>query len=401
MRSFWQKRLIVSWCLFDVGIGVLLSAFMVTFPLFFSHFLNVNPAYGAKNWELTYIISAILIAIICPLFGLLLERFANIKFWLVFLNGLLCFCLLLLHWVKPRPTFLLLTMFIVISISLLLNIMRIVYNVILSDIVPSHSLGRVSFFGYLCAMVGCVLGLSVVLMVPGLVRDFYIYSVVLPIAFILFTLPLLIFYCRSSYQGGKSDLSRRNIYALVRSLCTNGNVLYYLLARLLIFNGYTAYFIVFSIFVNNHFSPQSGQMVQLFFIGGLVAVVGGLFFSWLDDRIGAKSVLIVASLAGLLSVILEIVSVSFSMFSVFFLLSMLSVGPMISSMRSLLIRVAPEGRVAGLLGLCIFLGRSTSFVSPAIYYIAQGVWHLQRLSLLLSLVFVAAGIVCLFRIQES
>jgi len=98
-------------------------------------------------------------------------------------------------------------------------------------------------------------------------------------------------------------------------------------------------------------------------VAGLGAVVGGL----LDDRLGSKAVIVGSLIAMIAAGLVLMVLSGASAFWACGLLLCLFIGPSQSSARTLMLRMAADGKEGVAFGLYTTTGRAVSFLSPSLF----------------------------------
>jgi UMF1 family MFS transporter len=159
---------------------------------------------------------------------------------------------------------------------------------------------------------------------------------------------------------------------------------------------------------------------------GIILAIAGTFGAWLggklDDKLGAKRV-IAGSMLILLFAIIAILlvdkdSVLFvkvappvpgsPMFSgaaerAYLVLGCLigaAGGPLQAASRTLLIRLAPQDRIAQYFGLFALTGKVTSFVGPLLIGVITAVTESQKAGMAVLVVFFLAGLALLGRVRD-
>lgn len=154
----------------------------------------------------------------------------------------------------------------------------------------------------------------------------------------------------------------------------------------------------------------------------LVGAFGALFGGWLDDRLGPKTVIVVALLAlivgalGILSVdknhILFTTEVAekvigakpFSspgeqVFLAFAILVGVVAAPVQAASRSLLARIAPPEKITQFFGLFAFSGKVTAFLAPLAVAFVTLQTGSQRIGMAAVLAFLAIGAVMMLFVR--
>ena len=132
-----------------------------------------------------------------------------------------------------------------------------------------------------------------------------------------------------------------------------------------------------------------------------VAALGSLAGGAVEDRIGPKTV-IVGSLLGLLlvGVVLQFVSGP-AMFWIFGLALAVFPGPVQSSSRTVLARLAPAGREGQFFGLYATTGRAVSFLAPLLFGLVVALTGAPRTGMLGILVVLLAGLLALLPVTVT
>jgi len=128
-------------------------------------------------------------------------------------------------------------------------------------------------------------------------------------------------------------------------------------------------------------------------VASTVAALGAVMGGRLDDRFGAKPV-IVTSLSALIVVALFLLALSGPVaFWVCGLLLGLFVGPTQSAARTLLLRMTGEGKEGVAFGLYTMTGRAAAFLAPWLFFVFVDLFNSDRAGLGGICVVLAAGLV--------
>jgi UMF1 family MFS transporter len=146
------------------------------------------------------------------------------------------------------------------------------------------------------------------------------------------------------------------------------------------------------------FTPS---MVIYFAVGAnLVAGIGTFVGGWLDDRLGAKTI-IIASLIGLVAAAGAVLAIGTAteLFWVFGLALALFVGPIQSASRSFLARITPPGREGEIFGLYATTGRAVSFLAPGLFTVFVSVTHDTRYGIIGIALVLMAGLLLMLPVK--
>jgi UMF1 family MFS transporter len=116
------------------------------------------------------------------------------------------------------------------------------------------------------------------------------------------------------------------------------------------------------------FGFSTSEVLYFAVAANLVAGIGTFVGGWLDDKLGAKNI-ILGSLVGLIVAGTAVLFVPNAQvwFWIFGLALCLFVGPVQSASRSFLSRITPHGREGEIFGLYATTGRAVSFLAPGLF----------------------------------
>ena len=176
----------------------------------------------------------------------------------------------------------------------------------------------------------------------------------------------------SNPQAARESLAssyKRLWQTLVGLHRTHPEVLWFLLAAAVFRDGLAGVFTYGGIIAQNTFGFSADQVIIFAIVANIVAGSTTIAAGRLDDRIGARKVilgsLIVLVLAGLLVFLLH--DGGPTAFWVLGLILSGCVGPAQSAARSFLARLIPAGKEGEIFGLYATTGRAVSFMAPAMY----------------------------------
>jgi UMF1 family MFS transporter len=142
------------------------------------------------------------------------------------------------------------------------------------------------------------------------------------------------------------------------------------------------------------------EVIQFGIALNVTAGLGAAAFAWMDDRIGAKPVIVVSlvALIGFGAAMLLVESVLW--FWIFGLALGIFVGPAQAASRSLMARLAPAETRTEMFGLYAFSGKATGFLGPFILAAAITATGSQRAGMAVIIVLFAAGLLLLLPVRE-
>lgn len=441
----------VSWMLFDWSVQphyTLVTTFL--FAPYFANFVAGNPAQGQAYWGYAAALAGIFIAVGSPFLGALADGRGQRKPWMAMFSMVFVAALALLWFAQPNaPTHLILLSlagFVIATIAA--EFMAVFSNAIMTGLVPKSELGRLSGTGWavgyfgglfsLAIMAGLIvavpetgktlLGLDPLLALDTATREGD--RVVGPFSaiwFLIFIIPFFLFV-PDAKAAAPRGLGEKTALAELRdtisSLPSHRDMLLFLIARMLYTDGLTAIFTFGGIYGAAVFGWGALELgifgIILTLTGALGAIAGG----FLDDKLGARTVIIWALLlliigaVGILSVDREHIffvtavtpkaagSAPFSSIGeITFLLFAVLVGvvsaPVGASSRSLMARLAPADKITQYFGLFAFSGKVTAFMAPLLVAVVTQLSESQRIGMASITIFLVIGILLMLMVRSD
>ena len=186
----------------------------------------------------------------------------------------------------------------------------------------------------------------------------------------------------------------------VRSLFkADRHSVWFLLASALYRDGLVAIFSLGGVLAVSVYGLTSAEVVMFGVAANVVAAIGAFVAGVVEDRTGAKPVIMV-SLAALVAVALAMLFAHGpTQFWILALILCVWVGPAQSASRTYLARLAPEGREGQMFGLYATTGRAASFLAPGLFALFSAVFDSTRMGILGIVVVILAGLIALSRVK--
>lgn len=408
------RRRIVSWALWDWGsaaFNAVVTTFVFSTYLASSSFVSpaivaaagddaTNPALmAAKSHNATVIstaltIAGILVALLAPILGQRSDGSGRRKRWLGINSGVLVLVMAAMVFVVPAPAYLLLGATLLAVGNLVFEFASVNYNAMLVQVSTPKTIGRVSSWGWGAGYLGGIVLLVLLLVLflqsfgvdgqtgllglastpAGGVWSVRVAILVSAVWFGAFAIPLLLNV--PEIPAHESRERRIGIVASYRRLGRtisqlyrrNPQVLLFLAASAVFRDGIAAVFTFGAIIASQVFGFTSSEVIYFAVAANVMAGIGAFAAGSLDDRLGAKAI-IIASLTGLVLAAVAILFVGDGKtgFWICGLFLSIFVGPAQSASRSFLARVTPSGREGEVFGLYATTGRAVSFLAPALF----------------------------------
>lgn len=443
-------RALTGWVLFEWAaqpLYTLIQTFL--FAPYFATVVVADPQWGQAVWGYAAAFAGVLVAIGSPILGAVADSGGRRKPWVALFVVLMAVGLSGLWLATPNlqgGTFWLVIAAYVVAFSAA-EFAAVFVNSIMPTLVPYEKLGRLSGIGWgigyagglasLVLVAGLVvttpetgrtlLGLEPVVKLDAALREGD--RLVGPLSaawLLLFVLPFFLFVPdRAERRGGAVTSlggALSSLMATLRDVPNHPDVLYLLLARLLYADALAAIFIFGGIYGTQVFHWGTFDRGVFGIILTLAGAIGAILGGFLDDRIGAKTV-IVGALFALLAGIVGILSVDpthvlfklevpekvagsrpfSSTGELFYLAFALVIGivaaPVQAATRSLLARLAPPDRITQYFGLFAFSGKATAFLAPLLIAAITQATGSQRWGVAVTALFLVAGILLMLPVR--
>lgn len=382
---------VLAWGLWDWGsasFNAVITTFVFTVYLSSGSFGPSGTVEAQLGWALA--IAGIVVAVLAPVTGQRSDTSGRRKFWLAVNTYLVVACTFGMFFVRPEPSFLLLGLGLLAVGNVFFEFANVNYNAMLAQVSTPSTIGKVSGFGWGMGYVGGIVlllfvyfgfiqpevGLFGVTGDDGL--DVRVTVLVSAIWFALFALPVLLTV--PEFRAPEATQRRRvgffTSYArlgrdIARLWREQRNVLWFLLSSAVFRDGLAGVFTFGGVLAGSAFGFPAGEVIIFAIAANVVAGVSTIAVGALDDRVGAKPVIVTALVGLVVSATLLFIlhDGGKTVFWVAGLALCLFVGPAQSASRTFLGRLIPPGREGEIYGLYATTGRAVSFLAPAAFAI--------------------------------
>jgi UMF1 family MFS transporter len=448
-REYPRRAAVVSWIFFDWAAQpyfTLITTFV--FAPYFAGFVAPDPAQGQALWGFATAAAGLMIALLSPVLGAIADASGRRKPWIAGFGALLVIGASLMWFGKPGDPSVIPSLLLAYAIaSVGVEFATVFNNAMMPTLVPPDRIGRLSGTGWATGYVGGILSLILVLgflaanpetgrTLFGLAPLFGLDPVthqgdritgpLTGIWFIIFVTPMFLFTPDYPAKRPIREALREGLSGLKRTLSElprQKSVATFLLANMIYTDGLVSLFAFGGIYAAGTFGWHTIQIGSF----GILLAIAGTFGAWLggklDDKHGPKRV-ITGSLLILLFALSAILlvdkdSILFvdvappapggALFSgaaerAYLVLGCLigaAGGPLQAASRTLLIRLAPQDRIAQYFGLFALTGKVTSFIGPLLIGAITAYTASQKAGMALLVVFFVAGLALLARVREA
>lgn len=410
------RRAVLSWVLYDWAYGAfttLVSTFV--FATYFTQAVAPDPATGASLWAGAQAASGVLIALLSVPLGAIADRGGRRRPMLAVATALMVAATLSLWFVRPEPGYVPLALGLAMLATVAFEVATVFYNAMLPDLAPPSRLGRLSMLGWGAGYAGglVALALSLVVLINPAVPPFGLdkaqaepvraTALLAGLWLAAFTWPCVVFVPESGPRRPWGAAARQGLTELRAVL---GDLLHvmplrrFLVARLFYMDGLITLFAFGGIYAAGEFGLDARQVLIFGIALNISAGLGAAGFALIEDRIGARSCVLVslAALCVLSSAVLLVRDPAW-----FWGLGVplgLFVGPAQAASRSMMAHMAPPDARAAWFGLFALSGRVTAFLGPAALGLVTALFHSQRAGMTVIVVFLALGALLLARVPS-
>jgi UMF1 family MFS transporter len=414
---------VAAWGFWDWG-SASFNAVITTFV--FTVYLTSTKAFGGTavvtaelGWWLGG--AGLVVALLAPIMGQRSDGSGRRKLWLAINTGVVVILSALMFFVEPKAELLVLGLFLVAAGTVFYEFASVNYNAMLSQVSTPRTVGKVSGFGWSMGYFGGIV-LLLVLYFGFIHPDVGLFGVtdkdglsvrvsmlIAAAWFAIFALPVLLRvpeipptapeHARVGFFQSYVILGR-DIAALWRS---SRATVQFLIASAIFRDGLTGVFTFGGVLAAGTFGFTPGNVIIFAIAANVVAGLSTVLVGRLDDRLGAKPVMVTAIVgtivAGLCVLIFH--SGGTTVFWIFGLLMCVFVGPAQSASRSFLARLIPAGREGEVFGLYATTGKAATFLAPTLFALFVTLFHSQVWGILGIVIILIVGVALLIPVRTA
>ena len=448
LQIYPRRAAVISWIFFDWAAQpyfTLITTFVFA-PYFATHVAS-DPASGQALWGFATAAAGLLIALMSPVLGAIADASGRRKPWIAAFGALLVIGSCLMWFGKPGDATVIPPLLLAYGIATIgAEFATVFNNAMMPSLVPPNQIGRLSGTGWATGYIGGILSLILVLgflaanpdtgrTLFGFVPLFGLDPVthqgdritgpLTGIWFIIFVLPMFLLTPDYPAKRPVREALRAGLIELKQTLGElpkQKSMAAFLLANMIYTDGLVSLFAFGGIYAAGTFGWHTIQIGSF----GILLAIAGTFGAWLggklDDSLGPKRVIAGSMLMLLLAIVAILLvdkdSILFvkvappepdgALFSgaaerAYLVLGCLigaAGGPLQAASRTLLIRLAPQDRIAQYFGLFALTGKVTSFVGPLLIGVITAATESQKAGMAVLVLFFVAGLLLLARVGE-
>lgn len=423
----------ISWALADWAREPFFSIVLsLVLPPFFVAYVARDPVAGTVWWGYALTVAALALVILAPLTGAIADGSERRKSWIALCVAVASLALLSLWFALGTPRWVLPVLALCVLAQVGIELMRVFTDRLMPEVAAPKEIGRISGLGVGLGFAASFIFLAALQLIerttadlaPGELERAATAGTGLWLA--VFMIPLLLFG-----PGRKSDVPVVDVQVvtkpvargfgvhlagLLTTLRSDKQLARFLIARMAYWDGTMALFSFFAILASTTLGWSTRQMATFGLLGLLGGTTAGLLAGRIDARLGARNTVIV-SLVGMILCTIVLASAAQATHSgmqhpgfdtladqVFLGMGVLAstfLGLIMSSSRSLLVRLAPAPRLGEYLGLYVMVGRASSFLAPLLVAISTTLSGDQRIGVFsVALVLLGLGVALLSKLRR-
>lgn len=447
--SYPPRAAVISWMFFDWAAQPYFSLITTfVFAPYFATRVASDAATGQSLWGFATAAAGLLIALASPVLGAVADASGRRKPWIAGFGAVFVIGACVMWIGKPGDPSIIVPLLIAYGFATIgVEFATVFNNAMMPTLVPPDKIGRLSGSGWALGYVGGILSLILVLgfmaaspatgrTLFGLVPIFgldpasfegdRISGPLSGIWFVVFVLPMFLltpdFPARTSIGNAVRD-GLSELRVTLRALPQHKSMLAFLIANMIYTDGLVSLFAFGGIYAAGTFGWNTIQIGTFGIILAVAGTFGAFLGGRLDDALGPKRV-IAGSMALLLFSVVAILLIDRE--TIFFIkvtppvdggglfaapaekaylalgcLIGMAGGPLQAASRTLLIRLAPQDRIAQFFGLFALTGKVTSFMGPLLIGLVTAVTASQKAGMAVLVVFFVAGLGLLARVREQ
>ena len=373
---------------------------------------------GQALWGYSTTFIAISIALLAPIFGAVADLGGRRKPWIFTFSMICIVATVALFFMRPEPIFIIPAVLLVAIANSGFELGIVFNNAMLPDLVSKDRVGRWSGWawglGYFGGLISLVLCLVLVLGSEGEAQLNATLMTNLIVAgwFFLFMLPLFLFTPDRSGKGLPFGQAIREGLSTVRktggTILRQPNIRRFLIARMIFTDGSVTLFAMGATYAAIRHGMDLTQIIMFGILLNVTAGIGAFAFGYLDDRFGAKRV-IVASLIGLLVLGVPGLTAPYwlpdaaatTAFIAFGAALGIFVGPVQAAGRSFMARIAPASQRTEYFGFLALSGKATTFLGPFAVATVTIMTNNMDIGMMPILVFWLVGLLLMFGVRDE
>lgn len=392
-----NRKEVVAWAAYDwANSAVNTIVFTFVFSVYFAKSIYGNEVAGSAAWSYAQGWAGVVVALFAPLLGAAIDRYGPHK---PVLKILTVFCIAVtatLYLMKPESSYIVPALILGGLLTIGFEFLQTVYNSTLPLVAKSEVMGKVSSLGWGAGYVGSIfcLGLILVLFIgvgdaaglTGIPKDGaeHVRATMLftGLWFAVFAIPYFL-YCpdsprtglglRASFSEGLTEL--RDMF---RDAKGYPDIIRFLVASAIYRDGLATLFAVGGLYAAGTLHMSFSEVMIFAIAINIASGIGAWAFAFIDDRIGAKTTVMISLAALILFGGCVLTVTDKTLFIAFACALGLFIGPVQASSRTMLAQMAPPEKTGSFFGVYAMTGKAVSFMGPFAFALMTDAFQSQR-----------------------
>lgn len=403
-----------AYCLYDWANSPFATVIITfIFSAYFERAIVGDAEKASILWGWSISISAFLIACLSPFIGRHIDNNLSYKFWLSTFTIIAAIGASLFWFAYPVPQSIIFVCILVVISNIAFELGSMVYNSLLPTFSIKKKIGSLSGKAWASGYAGGITCLIIILFgfiqtdnpLFGIEKDMSanirIAGPIVAIWFICFSLPLIL---KTNNINNKKKKNNENLFIEVikniKSLFTQSNKGRFLLARMIYTDGLNTLFAFGGLYAAGTFHMSFSEIIVFGILINITAGLGALFFSFIEDRIGAKYVINISLIFLIIFGFSTLIINSKELFLLFGSALGFFIGSIQSSSRSFMSRYIVNGNNAETYGIYAVSGKCTAFLGPALLALIVSIFDSQRAGMASIILFFLLGLYLLQKVEE-
>ncbi|MGB1160774.1 MAG: MFS transporter [Alphaproteobacteria bacterium] len=373
---------------------------------------------GQALWGYSQTFITLLVAVLAPIFGAISDLGGRRKPWIFTFSMICIVCTVGLFFMRPEPMFIIPAILLVAVANAGFELGIVFNNSMLPDLVEKEKVGRWSGWawglGYFGGLISLVVCLVLVLGADDSAQLNATLSTNLIVAgwFFVFMLPM--FFFTPDRRGTGLPVGQAISQGLSSVVSTGGKILkqpnlrLFLFARMIFTDGAVTLFSMGATYAAIRHGMSLEQIILFGILLNVTAGAGAMLFGFVDDRIGAKQVIVI-SLICLIALGIPGLTAPYWLpdatatwaFIGFGAALGIFVGPLQSAGRSFMARLAPADQRTEYFGFLALTGKATTFLGPFAVATVTIMTGNMDIGMMPILVFWLVGLLFMLRVKDE
>ncbi|MBF0608931.1 MAG: MFS transporter [Candidatus Magnetobacterium sp. LHC-1] len=398
-----KRAEILSWCLYDLASASYRAIIMtVVYPVYFVDKVVGNAGgEGDLWWGRVISLSMAIVAMMAPVIGAFADYGGVRKRFLAISTLVSVTAIAALYVVKPGMVLYGVVLVIIANIGY--ETAMVFYNAYLSDIAETHYQGRVSAWGFALGYLGSLMSLGIAwpLVNAQALGTLWLATAVF---FLVFSLPAFIYLPADKKTATVAGSISGHLGTLAdnfRQLWQMSQLKKFMLAYFFYADGTNTVIAFSSIYAATTIKVPTAQLIYLFLIVQVTAIVGAVVMANPIDKWGGKKVIVISLLHWSCITISAYFITTQTAFFLLCAAAGLGLGTIQAASRTYFAGFIPHGRQAEFFGLYAMIGKTSAILGPLLFGALSAHFKSQRPAIISITLLFVAGLAFILTVKKQ